>query len=68
MGQPVVHFEIGCRDLAKTSDFFSRLFDWQMQTMGPAAMVNTGGAGGIQGHMTVLGHEPHHYTILRGSR
>jgi|SRR5579872_311615 len=64
MGQPVVHFEIGCRDLAKTSDFFSRLFDWQMQTMGPAAMVNTGGAGGIQGHMTVLGHEPHHYTIF----
>ena len=64
MGQPVVHFEIGCRDLAKTSDFFSRLFDWQLQTMGPAAMVNTGGAGGIQGHMTVLGHEPHHYTIF----
>ncbi len=64
MGQPVVHFEIGCRDSAKTADFFSRLFAWQMQPLGPATLINTGAASGIQGHMSSLGHEPYHYTIF----
>jgi predicted enzyme related to lactoylglutathione lyase len=65
MGQPVVHFEIGCRDKDRTKSFFSELFGWSMSDMGPvAAMVNTGAASGIQGHMTALGHEPHHYTIF----
>jgi predicted enzyme related to lactoylglutathione lyase len=64
MGQPVVHFEIGCSNSAKTADFFSQMFGWQMQTMGPATMVNTGASSGIQGHISTLGHEPHHYTIF----
>ena len=64
MGQPVVHFEIGCRDIAKTTDFFARLFDWQIQAMGPAAMINTGAGSGIQGHISALGHEPHNYTTF----
>jgi predicted enzyme related to lactoylglutathione lyase len=64
MGQPVVHFEIGCRDSAKTADFFNRLFDWQMQPMGPATMINTGTGAGIQGHISSLGHEPHNYTTF----
>jgi uncharacterized protein len=64
MGQPVVHFEIGCRDSSRTADFFSRLFGWQTQAMGPATMINTGAGSGIQGHITTLGHEPHHYTIF----
>lgn len=64
MGQPVVHFEIGCRDKEKTVEFFSKLFDWKMQSAGPAAMIDTGGSGGINGHITSLGHEPHHYTIF----
>jgi predicted enzyme related to lactoylglutathione lyase len=64
MGQPVVHFEIGCRDTGKTADFFARLFGWQTQAAGPAATINTGAATGIQGHITALGHEPHHYTIF----
>ena len=64
MGQPVVHFEIGRRDNAKTADFFARLFGWEMQPMGPASMINTGAGTGIQGHITSLGHEPHHYTIF----
>jgi predicted enzyme related to lactoylglutathione lyase len=63
MGRPVVHFEIGCRNLQKTQDFYSRMFDWKMQPMGPAAMI-TGETGGIAGHMSALGHEPHHYTIF----
>lgn len=64
MGQPVVHFEIGCRDSGKTSQFFSNLFGWNAQPMGPATMISTGSANGIQGHITALGHEPHHYTIF----
>lgn len=64
MGQPVVHFEIGCRDSAKTSAFFSNLFGWNMQTMGPATMIETGAGSGIQGHISSLGHEPFHYTTF----
>jgi predicted enzyme related to lactoylglutathione lyase len=63
MGRPVVHFEIGCRNLQKTQEFYSQLFDWKPQPMGPAAMI-AAESGGIGGHMTALGHEPHHYTIF----
>lgn len=64
MGQPVVHFEIGCRNSGKTSDFFAQLFGWQMQPMGPATMINTGAGSGIQGHISALGHEPFQYTTF----
>ena len=64
MGRPVVHFEIGCRDRAKTTEFYGALFDWNMQEVGPAAMIATGADTGIQGHITSLGHEPHNYTIF----
>ncbi len=62
MGRPVVHFEIGCRDKARTSDFFSKLFDWRTQEMGPATLIDAGS--GISGHITSLGHEPHHYVTV----
>ncbi len=61
---PVVHFEIGCRDLAKTDRFFAELFGWQMQTSGPASMIDAQGHSGIPGHITALNHEPHHYTMF----
>jgi uncharacterized protein len=57
---PIVHFEIGCRDLAHTQTFFSNLFDWKITNAGPAAMIDTGGS--VQGHITALGHEPFRYT------
>jgi len=63
MGRPVVHFEIGCKDSAKTQEFYKKLFDWKIEAMGPAAMIGAE-AGGITGHITALGHEPHHYTIF----
>jgi uncharacterized protein len=63
MGRPVVHFEIGCMDSAKTQEFYKKLFDWKIEAMGPAAMI-AAEAGGIAGHITALGHEPHHYTIF----
>jgi uncharacterized protein len=63
MGKPVVHFEIGCRDTAKTQAFYSQLFDWDITKAGPAANINTG-AEGINGHITALGHEPHNYVTV----
>jgi predicted enzyme related to lactoylglutathione lyase len=62
MAHPVVHFEIGCKDSAKTREFYAKLFDWKIQAMGPAAMIDTGGP--VTGHITALGHEPFHYTIF----
>ncbi len=64
MGQPVVHFEIGCKDLGKTGEFFRSLFGWEIQPAGPASMIDTASPLGIQGHITSLGHEPHQYTIF----
>ena len=64
MPHPVVHFEIGCLDSSATQNFYRSMFDWQIAPMGPAAMIDTAVAGGITGHMTSLGHEPHHYTIF----
>jgi hypothetical protein len=64
VGRPVVHFEIGCRDRAKTGDFYSKLFGWQITDAGPASNIQTGSPKGIQGHITSLGHEPEHYTMF----
>jgi uncharacterized protein len=65
MGQPVVHFEIGCRDKQKTQAFFAEMFGWKLSEAGPASMIDTQAAGpGINGHITALGHEPHQYTIF----
>ncbi|HVI07215.1 MAG TPA: VOC family protein [Candidatus Binatia bacterium] len=64
MPQPVVHFEIGCRDQVKTVTFFADLFGWKMQAAGPATMIDTGAGAGINGHITSLGHEPHQYTTF----
>lgn len=63
MPHPVVPFEIGCRDAAKTQEFYKKLFDWKISEMGPAAMI-AAEAGGIGGHISSLGHEPEHYTIF----
>jgi len=63
MGRPVIHFEIGCKDLGKTQEFYGKMFDWTIQPAGPAAMIAPSSPG-IGGHMTALGHEPFHYTIF----
>lgn len=64
MGNPVVHFEIGCQDSAATQAFYTQLFDWTVESHGPAAMINTGSPEGIRGHISALGHEPHNYTLM----
>ena len=63
-GHPVVHFEIGCKSLSKTSDFYSKLFDWQMKPTPMSANIKTGSEKGIEGHITSLGHEPEHYVAF----
>jgi predicted enzyme related to lactoylglutathione lyase len=64
MGQPVVHFEIGVQDKARAEAFYAALFDWKIQPSGPASMIDTGAGAGINGHITALGHEPHHYVTF----
>lgn len=64
MANPVVHFEIGCRNSEETKEFYSNLFDWSIEQHGPAGMISTGGEVGIGGHITELGHEPHNYTLV----
>ncbi len=64
MGVPIVHFEIGCRDNEKTKQFYCELFDWTIEQMGPAGVITTGAGSGIGGHITALGHEPHHYVTV----
>jgi predicted enzyme related to lactoylglutathione lyase len=64
MGRPVIHFEIGCRDRAKTEAFYASLFDWRIEGAGPAGMISTASDRGIQGHITSLGHEPHNYVNI----
>jgi predicted enzyme related to lactoylglutathione lyase len=63
MGRPVVHFEIGCRDAKKTQEFYTKMFGWNITEAGPAAMIAPEHPG-ISGHITALGHEPHHYTTF----
>jgi predicted enzyme related to lactoylglutathione lyase len=64
MSHPVIHFEIGCRDRARTEQFFADLFGWDIKRSGPASMIDTRGGMGINGHITELGHEPHHYVTV----
>jgi len=68
---PVVHFEIGHKDLGKAKTFYTELLGWQFGDAGPT-MAMLGNLGpyaeekteGIGGHMQSLGHEPHHYVTF----
>jgi predicted enzyme related to lactoylglutathione lyase len=61
MSHPVVHFEIGCQDKEKTSQFYRRVFGWAIDS-GPMGLIDTGSGAGIPGHIASLGHEPHQFT------
>ena len=51
MGQPVVHFELWSPDPARVSDFYQKVFDWQVRPIPEMNyhLVETGGTGGING-------------------
>lgn len=71
---PIVHFEIGCRDLAKVSGFYRDLLGWEYAPHAPGAppmaMISNLGAHvekptmGIGGHINQLGHPPHQYVTV----
>lgn len=61
MKNPVVHFEIGCKDQDLTKGFYESTFGWDIIQAGPSANIDTKSEEGIQGHITALGHEPHNY-------
>jgi predicted enzyme related to lactoylglutathione lyase len=63
MPNSIVHFEIGCKDAAKTTEFFTNLFDWQVRPS-PNMTTVLAGPGGIGGHISAMGHEPHNYTLI----
>ena len=65
MGSPVMHFDIGCRDLGRSCAFYSAVFGWTTSPMGPlSSRFDTGSPRGIAGHTTALGHEPHQYVLV----
>jgi predicted enzyme related to lactoylglutathione lyase len=49
-----VHFEIGCKDSAKTQEFYKKLFDWKIEAMG------SDGIGGNDCGRGWRHHRPHH--------
>ncbi|MBK8914994.1 MAG: VOC family protein [Phycisphaerales bacterium] len=71
MPAPVVHFEIGCKNLDSTKKFYSELLGWEYAPGAPnMAMVGNLGpyaekpGPGIGGHITALGHPPHQYVTV----
>lgn len=63
-GCPVVHFEIGCKDLAGSTGFYTSLFGWSATPVPYASMLATNSEKGVPGHITSLGHEPHQYVTF----
>lgn len=63
-GCPVVHFEVGCKDLEKTTAFYTGLFGWSKTSVPYASMLDTNASGAISGQITSLGHEPHQYVTF----
>ena len=64
MGQPVIHFEIGCKHKDTIAGFYTNLFGWQTTDTGMASLIDTGSERGIGGHITAMGHEPDHYVLV----
>jgi uncharacterized protein len=63
-GCPVVHFEVGCKNLEKTTAFYTDLFGWSQTSVPYASMLSTNVPNGISGQITSLGHEPHQYVTF----
>ena len=66
MKRPIVHFEIGCNDIAKASEFYNKIFGWQLTKNGISTSINTGGdEAALPGHLNQLGpEEPENYVTI----
>ena len=65
MKKTVVHFEIGCSDIEKTSEFYKVVFDWKLKKQGNSATIDTGKEDALSGHINKLRpDEPQNYVTL----
>lgn len=65
MKKTVVHFEIGCSDIEKTSEFYRAVFDWKLNQHGNFAIIDTGQKDALSGHLNKLGPEdPENYVTI----
>ncbi len=64
MGDPVVRFEIGCKDRGASKAFYEATFGWKVDEGEITGEATTGAADGINGALTALGHEPHQYVMV----
>ncbi len=64
MGNPVVRFDIGCKDSAATREFYEKAFGWKTKDAAFNTEVDTDSGRGVQGAITALGHEPHNYVMI----
>ncbi len=60
MKHPVIHFEIGGRDVERSARFYDELFGWKSVE----GAIDTGTGEGIRGHLNALGHEPLNYVTV----
>ena len=65
MKKKVVHFEIGCSDIEKTSEFYRAVFDWKLSRRGNSAIIDTGAEDTLSGHLNQLGpDDPQNYVSV----
>jgi len=61
----VVHFEIGCSDLDQTAEFYQTVFGCELNRQGSVAIINTGKADAVSGHINQLGpDDPQNYVTV----
>jgi predicted enzyme related to lactoylglutathione lyase len=66
MTNPVIHFEIGGRDLARMTSFYGDLFGWNPTSAGPEYALVPAGADGVGlggGLMQTSGDMPPYVTV-----
>jgi uncharacterized protein len=68
MTSPVIHFEIGGRDLGRMASFYGELFGWRVQPAGPEYSLVPAGEDGIGigiggGLMQTRGEMPPYLTV-----
>ena len=65
MKKTVVHFEIGCSDIDKTSEFYRTVFGWNLKKHGNSALIDTGAKDALSGHLNKLGpDDPQNYVTV----
>ncbi|XLS30091.1 VOC family protein [Flavobacteriaceae bacterium M23B6Z8] len=65
MKKAVVHFEIGCSNIAETADFYKKIFNWNVVQQGNSASIITEQKDTLSGHFNKLGpDDPQKYITI----